>query len=628
MKLRSEYFEIIYKWLRYKDHIDLSVLLRNFSFNNVAIYGGGILGELLYEYLVTVGFSVPCVIDRNVKLNFPYDVDVLTPNLFLDSGQNRVDAVIVTVLDYHYYRIREALLKNIDCAILPLSNLIDIDVLQELFTATKHIEESKAHLFIMNIFQPIQHIKEPSPMELNHLAHRTFYSNYYDPFTGEVSSNFIKFLLNYYDDLPQCSEEYVKEVFCTNWGLPINKNGIISLQDVRSKYFNVIDGVRHTFGTPKTHDNTIHFFGHCLCGDILAEDCNTIESKLQHILNASPLLGKTYRVLNHANWRTSLDSLKQISQKEFSAGDIAILMTYNEETLEYYVSSNAVHFHDLSNVFDRPHDMGEIFFDQHHINHRGYQLIANRIYEILAEHQDRGTLDKAHKAMQNAVLNNFTPRKTFTPPMNVTTSKPSLEGYLSFLEGEKADCSGVIGAIVMNCNPFTLGHQFLIEEAKKQCSFLYVFVVEEDRSFFPFSDRLMLVKAGTSEFDNIKVLPGGHFMISTLTFPEYFEKESVKDVKIDASKDIKIFAEKIAPMLNITKRFVGEEPLDPITNQYNQAMIEYLPRYGVAVVEIPRMRFGGYPISASFVRELFKSRSFNEISKIVPPSTLDYLENR
>jgi len=181
----------------------------------------------------------------------------------------------------------------------------------------------------------------------------------------------------------------------------------------------------------------------------------------------------------------------------------------------------------------------------------------------------------------------------------------------------------------MNCNPFTLGHRFLIEEAKKECDFLYVFVVEEDKSFFPFADRLMLAKAGTSELADVKYLPSGSFIISSLSFPEYFVKESLKDVKIDASKDIKTFAETIAPVLNISKRFVGEEPFDQITHQYNQAMLSSLPRYGIEVIEIPRKESPrGGAISASNVRKLLAERNFNDISTIVPQTTLDYLKNK
>ena len=108
---------------------------------------------------------------------------------------------------------------------------------------------------------------------------------------------------------------------------------------------------------------------------------------------------------------------------------------------------------------------------------------------------------------------------------------------------------------------------------------------------------------------------------------KYFVKESLSDMKIDASKDIAIFANNIAPTLNISKRFVGEEPLDPITNQYNQAMLESLPRSDIEVIVVPRKQsLDGTPISASHVRKLLGDQEFEEISKIVPESTLEYLK--
>lgn len=51
--------------------------------------------------------------------------------------------------------------------------------------------------------------------------------------------------------------------------------------------------------------------------------------------------------------------------------------------------------------------------------------------------------------------------------------------------------------------------------------------------------------------------------------------------------DITLFAQKIAPHLNITYRFVGEEPEDSVTNEYNLAMKRILPKKRIQLVEIP-----------------------------------------
>ena len=187
---------------------------------------------------------------------------------------------------------------------------------------------------------------------------------------------------------------------------------------------------------------------------------------------------------------------------------------------------------------------------------------------------------------------------------------------------------GTIGAIVMNCNPFTLGHKYLICESAKKVDHLYIFVVEEDKSFFPFKDRIELVKAGTAEFNNVVVVPSGKLIISSVTFPGYFLKDSPDSIGVDTSMDVDIFAKYIAGPLRITKRFVGEEPLDIVTRSYNKSMKEILPRYKIQVDEISRKEMAGKVISASRVRKALKDEDFDIISQLVPETTLNYLLKR
>ncbi|MBO4780211.1 MAG: hypothetical protein J5497_06205 [Selenomonadaceae bacterium] len=180
----------------------------------------------------------------------------------------------------------------------------------------------------------------------------------------------------------------------------------------------------------------------------------------------------------------------------------------------------------------------------------------------------------------------------------------------------------------MNCNPFTLGHQYLVEYAASKVIKLYIFVVEEDKSEFPFADRIELVKHGVKHLSNVEVLPSGKFIISQQTFSGYFNKASLQDVTVDSSEDVEIFGKEIAPTLGITIRFAGEEPKDNVTRQYNETMKEILPRYGVEFCEIPRKTFGDEPISASKVREALKTGDFDKIRNLVPETTLLYLRGR
>ena len=165
-----------------------------------------------------------------------------------------------------------------------------------------------------------------------------------------------------------------------------------------------------------------------------------------------------------------------------------------------------------------------------------------------------------------------------------------------------------------------------MEYAASKVERLYIFVVEEDKSIFPFADRIELVRKGTADLKNVTVLPSGKFIISALTFSGYFNKAELQDSTVDPSMDVELFGKEIAPQLGITVRFAGEEPLDNVTRQYNETMARILPEYGVSFEVIPRKETNGGVISASRVRKLLEENNFEEISELVPPTTLDYLK--
>lgn len=193
--------------------------------------------------------------------------------------------------------------------------------------------------------------------------------------------------------------------------------------------------------------------------------------------------------------------------------------------------------------------------------------------------------------------------------------------------------TGGVGCIVMNCNPFTKGHQALINHAAAHCDLLHIFVVQENRSAFPFDVRLRLVKEGTAHLPNVRVYPSGPYMISSATFPTYFLKEGEDAAAIQSALDITLFASRIAPIFGITKRFAGEEPLDPVTGKYNQAMMDLLPNHGITFIKIDRVMAedsngSNEVISASRVRKLLKEQGVcDEVLSLVPSCTAEYLKN-
>lgn len=181
------------------------------------------------------------------------------------------------------------------------------------------------------------------------------------------------------------------------------------------------------------------------------------------------------------------------------------------------------------------------------------------------------------------------------------------------------------GAIVMNANPFTIGHRQLVEYAASQVDKLFIFVVEEDASFFSFEERFEMVFQGAKDIKNIIVIASGNFIISNKTFYDYFTKESDNGKKIDASKDILIFARYIVPYLNIKKRFVGEEPIDKVTEQYNEQMKKILPDYGCELIEVPRFKSENRIISGSVVRKALQEKNMYYLQNVLPAASFNYI---
>lgn len=186
--------------------------------------------------------------------------------------------------------------------------------------------------------------------------------------------------------------------------------------------------------------------------------------------------------------------------------------------------------------------------------------------------------------------------------------------------------SGTVGAAVMNCNPFTLGHRYLIEVAAQECDQLYVFVLSEDKSRFSAGDRTEMVRQGTADLPNVTVLPTGPYLISSATFPTYFLKDREQVGQIQCSLDIEIFCRYFAPRFGITRRYVGTEPLSPMTSQYNDALKKYLPGNGIELREIPRLEMDHIPVSASAVRGLLQAGDFDALRALVPETTFAYLK--
>ena len=171
-----------------------------------------------------------------------------------------------------------------------------------------------------------------------------------------------------------------------------------------------------------------------------------------------------------------------------------------------------------------------------------------------------------------------------------------------------------IGAIVMNANPFTLGHQYLIEEASKRHDKVIVFLLSEDLSEFSFEERMSLAYLGTSRFENVYIVPSSIYMVSNLTFPQYFIKDESKKNMAAAELDAIIFKDYFMKFLYIKKRYVGSETKDYMV-QYNNILKSILKD---DLVEIKRIENNENVVSASLVRSLLKDNKIDEALKYLP----------
>lgn len=391
---------------------------------------------------------------------------------------------------------------------------------------------------------------------------------------------------------------YLKQVY---------RNGITRLADYHSTYTNVYDGRRYTVGQ-NGRNRHMHFYGPCTIGGAFVPDSLTIPSIVQSRINET---GAEYDVINYGTlgfYRTYVNKMKKSGIRQ---GDMVIVVDHywrNEWISEYPITVVSLKDAYLSG----PKDM--YFEDPSHMSSRGNRVLSDYIFKCIEKSLK---YDVATSVANLISLDGFGDNTT-------DISSDITEWAKTWINAEIKD-DDVVGSIVMNCNPFTYGHKYLIEKALKEVDYLYIFVVEEDKSFFSFEDRYDMVKSSCREYNNVSVVPSGKWVLSNATLPEYFSKEENRDQVVCSADDLEMFGSEIARMFHISRRFVGEEINDIITRQYNDSMKRILPEYGVELIEIPRKNIDGRAISASTVRRYIKNRNFEGLKCLVPEYTYEVI---
>ena len=199
---------------------------------------------------------------------------------------------------------------------------------------------------------------------------------------------------------------------------------------------------------------------------------------------------------------------------------------------------------------------------------------------------------------------------------------PTINTFLK--QYPRGDLAKRNGAIVMNANPFTSGHQYLVEKAASDNDHVYLFVVSEDCSLFSSEERFTLVRQGIAHLPNVTGLSTAAYMVSYTTFPAYFLHGDVDVVSYQAQLDARVFKNWFVPYFAISSRYVGEEPLSLVTNRYNQLLVEEL-QPEVSVKVIPRHKNKNKVISATRVRQYLSDNRLKELRQLVPETTYAYI---
>lgn len=394
------------------------------------------------------------------------------------------------------------------------------------------------------------------------------------------------------------SEEYQNVFMPHNFSISM-QGGVPKVKDREEVLFHAKGGERLTTNQPENYTHSIYMYGPCEILGAHVEDKHTIASWLQAKLNED---GFEYRVINYGVAAVDSQSmLNKIAMTAFKQGDIVI---WDRGNCRYEMVSDF----NMVDILGKTDISPDWFIDDvRHCNYKVCKIYAEALYDKIfpilnCEERIGGLISKDDTFIERTYIDRY------------------------FSNNVPSEFSSV-GAIVMNCNPFTYGHRYLIEEAKKRVECLIIFVVEEDRSLFSFKERLIMVRDGVADLSNVIVVPSGNFILSQTTFPEYFIKETDEDIIENIENDVTLFGEKIAPKLNITFRFVGEEKDDPVTNEYNKAMKRILPQYGIQVVEIPRKKQeeSEDAISATTVRKCLEIGEIEKLSRLVPETTMRIL---
>ena len=397
----------------------------------------------------------------------------------------------------------------------------------------------------------------------------------------------------FFDDLytPEYERDIEKIRFFQETGC-----AFVHLSDCQTRYCNVVNGERVTTDQPEEYVSTVWFFGQCLIVGQYVEDRNTIESFLQRMFNEE---GRPVRVVNCGFWGDMSEMLLRIAATPLREGDTVVFL--NEQ--EPFPHCETLWLTDVAAGYPIRDEW--ILDCLLHCNHRMNRLYAAALFEALREQSANTAKERGRPILQEPFL---------VRPLYIDR----------YFYDWKPETSGVIAGCIINGNPFTEGHRYLLETASRENDAVILFVVEEEASVFSFAERFAMAVEAVADLENVHVFPSGIFFGTRARVPEYFGKVFSRDLVGNTESESRMFAQ-IARFLGITKRYCGEEPADPITNELNKAMRRILPAYGITPVELKRKETGGQMVTGRHVRELAETFDRHSFAGLAPAATVEII---
>lgn len=411
-------------------------------------------------------------------------------------------------------------------------------------------------------------------------------------------------------------------------GNRITYNGVNLLSATfTSDYVNVnTKGERKTIlstkGTPVNH---IYIYGSCLSFGLFARDEETFPSCLQNLYNRN---GIAVQVVNKGvkGRNNVLNDIMFAMNTPVKAGDTLVIVHLPTHDVRQEAKRLGCKYHDFNEILSEritPHTFLNSSF---HANKSVYKILAEFCYMTFSLNLNVSPIERSSFAEKMSIKKSIN--------QDYFLSKVFIEEYIDYLKSNRFPVGNkTIGSAVITANPLTLGHTYLIDCIARECDYFYIFVIDDPDFDFQPEHRLKMVSDYCARYKHGKVFQTGHFFGAAFLFPEYHLKamynESNKKIN-NPELDTLIFAKKIAPILGITRRYLGEEPVDKVTCQYNSYLLEILPEYGIDVKIISRFRaHDGQLLSGSYIRRLIlQGTDAACLSNYLPKETIDVIKER